>query len=70
MLIGQSCVLVGKWPRADRYFVLWAWQGEELICNHLLDNNYVQVMICERRLTILQMELMTILDIYRYASIL
>ena len=21
-LIGQSCVLVGKWARADRYFVL------------------------------------------------
>ena len=40
MLIGQPCVLVGKWPRADRYIVLWAWQGEELICNHLLDNMY------------------------------
>lgn len=22
-LVGQSCVLVRKWSRADRYFVVW-----------------------------------------------
>ena len=23
MLVGQSCILVGKWPMADCYIVLW-----------------------------------------------
>ena len=46
-LIGQSCVLVGKWARADSYFILWYYTGSfednnikvpEVVARHISQN--------------------------------